>query len=178
MNLSGRRIAILATNGVDAIELGVVRKRLQKEGASTVLISLTSDPITTWSNKKWQEQVSVDSAIENVDVQDFDAVFLPGGLLNSDKLRTSKRIIDFLAQSSNANKPIAAICHAPWLLIDSNIAKGKKVTSYPSLQKDLENAGATWIDEQVVRDGNIITSRRPDDVEAFAREVVKLFSEK
>lgn len=178
MLLLGKKIAILATNGVDAIELGMVRKKLQSEGAATILISLAKDPIKTWSDKQWQEETQVDKTIEEVDAKDFDSLFLPGGLLNSDKLRTSKAIINFIRAVSNSHKPIAAICHAPWLLIDSGVVKGKKVTSYPSLQVDLENAGATWVDKQVVVDGNLITSRRPDDVEAFAKQVIAVFSSK
>lgn len=176
MNLSNKRIAILATNGVDAIELGVVRKRLQKEGAVTTLISLTKDPIRTWSSKQWRDEASVDKGVDDARPEDFDALFLPGGLQNSDKLRTSAAIIQFIAKIHTDGKPIAAICHAPWLLIDSGVAKGKKVTSYQSLKVDLENAGAQWVDEQVVVDGNVITSRRPDDAEAFAEQVVNLFS--
>lgn len=176
--LTEKRIAILATNGVDAVELGVVRRRLHEEGASTQLISLTKDPIKTWSNKQWRDEVSVDGAIDEARTENFDALFLPGGLLNSDKLRTSDGVINFVRRMHEDTKPIAAICHAPWLLIDSGVARGRRVTSYPSLKADLENAGATWVDEQVVIDGNVITSRRPDDAEAFAQQVVTLFSSK
>ncbi len=173
-----KHIAILATNGVDAIELGKVDRRLRSEGASNKLISLTKEPIKTWSNKQWQQEVPVDASIVEESADNFDALFLPGGLLNSDKLRTSSLIVDFIRDIHRQDKPIAAICHAPWLLIDSGVAKRKRVTSYPSLKVDLENAGAIWVDEQVVIDGKLITSRRPDDVDAFADKVVTLFSSK
>jgi|SRR5579872_820914 len=176
MTLSKKKIAILATNGVDAIELGIIREKLQEEGAKIILISLTKAPIKTWSNKQWREEVEVDEIIENAHASNFDGLFLPGGLLNSDKLRTSDRIIEFIAEMYHQDKPIAAICHAPWLLINSGVAKGKRVTSYPSLKVDLENAGAIWVDEQVVTDGKLITSRVPQDAKEFAKQVVTLFS--
>lgn len=183
MPLTEKRIAIVATNGVDAVELGVVRRRLQKEGAHTTLISLTKDPIKTWTKGNWNEAVPVDRVIEDARSQDYDALFLPGGLLNADKLRSRDEVIHLVERMNAEGKPIAAICHAPWLLIDNedrnkSVVKGRRVTSYPSLRADLTNAGAIWVDQQVVMDGNIITSRRPDDAEAFAEQVVTLFSSK
>jgi len=172
-SLKGKRIAILATNGVDSIELQEVRKKLSQAGATTTLISFSKDPITT---TKLEETVFVEATLAEVSPSDFDALFLPGGLKNSDKLRTKSEVITFIKEIGKT-KPVAAICHGPWLLINAGLVKGKKVTSYPSLEIDLENAGAKWVNESVVKDGNIITSRRPDDVVAFSTQLVDLLGQ-
>lgn len=171
--LKGKKVAILATNGVDSIELQEVRKALNNAGAMTVLISFAKDPIST---TKTEEMVPVEAILTEVSPKDFDAVFLPGGLKNSDKLRTKPEVIEFIKEIGQT-KPVAAICHGPWLLINAGLVKGKKVTSYPSLQADLENAGAIWVNESVIKDGNVITSRRPDDVIAFSSQLVDLLAQ-
>lgn len=171
--LQGKKIAIIATDGVDSIELGAVRSMLTKAGAITTLISIDQKTITTTQEN---EVVPVDTLIEQTTPQEFDALFLPGGLKNSDKLRTYPQVIHFIEAIASEDKPIAAICHAPWLLIDAGVAKGKRITSYPSLRVDLQNAGAEWVNEQVVVDGKLITSRRPDDVEAFGKTLIQFLS--
>ncbi len=172
--LKRKRVAIIATNGVDSIELQEVRRVLVQHGAQTTLFGIKTGDITT---TKSGEHVSIDDQIENAHQEDFDALFLPGGLLNSDKLRTNEKVISFIQQMGEAKKFVSAICHGPWLLINAKLVKGKKVTSYPSVQVDLENAGAEWVNEQVVVDGNIITSRQPDDATAFGKTLVSILSQ-
>ncbi len=129
-----------------------------------------------WLHAKWGEEFSIDAPLEQALADDYDALLLPGGVMNPDKLRMDTRAVNFIKEIFGANKPIAAICHGPWPLINAGIAKGRKVTSWPSIKTDLINAGANWVDEEVVIDGKLITSRKPDDIPAFNESMIELFS--
>jgi protease I len=175
--LDGRRIAILATDGFEQSELLEPKRLLEAAGAQTEVVAPGgASTIKGWSKKNWGDSVAVDKALEDVDVADYDALVLPGGVINPDKLRLEPKAIALVKAFGDAGKPIAAICHGPWTLIDAGVANGRKLTSWPSLRKDLENAGAQWEDSQVVRDGQLITSRKPDDIPAFAKALIDMLA--
>lgn len=162
-----QRVLILATNGFEQSELMEPKAALEAAGYETVVASPESGEIRGWKDKNWGDSVAVDAALSEVSEGDFDALLLPGGQMNPDILRMDSRVIDLISAFDEAEKPIAAICHAPWLLAEADIIDGRRVTSWPSLHTDLENAGAEVFDEQVVVDGNLITSRNPGDIPAF-----------
>ena len=166
--LEGRCVAILATDGFEQSELTEPKHLLEKAGAKTVVIAPGgASSIKGWSGKDWGESVPVDKALKDADVDDYDALVLPGGVMNPDQLRLKPEAIALVKAFDKAGKPVAAICHGPWTLINADLVKGRRVTSWPSLRKDLENAGAQWEDSEVVRDGQLITSRKPADIPAF-----------
>jgi len=167
-----KRIAILATHGYEQSELMDPREKLKKAGFTVEVISPESGSIRGWKGKDWGESVDVDVELSRAKVADYDALVLPGGVINPDQLRVNKQALDFVRGFDADNKPIAAICHAPWLLAETGISKGRDVTSWPSVRTDLENAGGRWQDKEVVVDGNLITSRKPDDIPAFTQAVV------
>ena len=173
--LSGKKVAILATDGFEQSELESPREALLAAGAEVDVISLQSGSIKGWSGKNWGNDVSVDKTLEEANAKDYDGLVLPGGLINPDTLRQDKQAIRFIQGffSDNANKPVAAICHGPWLLAEAGVLQGRKVTSYASIQTDLKNAGAQWVDEDVVVDNGLVTSRFPDDLAAFNRKLVE-----
>jgi len=172
--LKGRQIAILATHGFEQSELIDPKRLLEAEGARVSVISPAKEAtIKGWKEKDWGEAVAVDIPLSEADAAGFDALVLPGGVINPDTLRTDQAAVDFIRDVAAAGKPVAAICHGPWLLINSDLANGREVTSWPSLQQDLLNAGARWRDAEVVVDGNLITSRKPDDIPAFSEAVVR-----
>jgi len=172
--LEGKKIAILATHGFEQSELTDPKKLLEGWGATTTVVSPAEEgSIKGWKEKDWGDAVNVDLALSGANAAEFDALVLPGGQMNPDVLRIDKDALAFIDAFAKAGKPIAAICHAPWLLIDSGVAKGKQVTSWPSVRRDLENAGAQWRDAEVVVDGQLITSRKPDDIPAFSEAVAK-----
>lgn len=172
--LKGRQIAILATHGFEQSELIEPKRLLEAEGARVSVISPAKEAtIKGWKEKDWGEAVAVDIPLSEADAAGFDALVLPGGVINPDTLRTDQAAVDFIRDVAAAGKPVAAICHGPWLLINSDLANGREVTSWPSLQQDLLNAGARWQDAEVVVDGNLITSRKPDDIPAFSEAVVR-----
>lgn len=162
-----KRILIIATDGFEQSELMEPKTKLEDAGAETVVASLEEGSIKGWDEKDWGESVSVDITVEEVSANDYDALLLPGGQINPDVLRMDESVIQLIRDFNDAGKPIAAICHAPWLLVEADIVKGKVVTSWPSVRTDLRNAGAEVIDREVAVDGNIITSRNPDDIPAF-----------
>ncbi|RYU78122.1 type 1 glutamine amidotransferase [Hymenobacter persicinus] len=166
-SLKGKKVAILATDGFEQSELEKPKKFLEDEGAETHVISLKSGSIKGWDEKDWGDKVSVDKTIDQVKVADYDALVLPGGQMNPDVLRTEKAAVNFIGDFARSGKPVAAICHGPWTLIEADVVRGKNITSWPSLQTDLKNAGAHWTDQTVVVDGNIITSRNPQDIPNF-----------
>ncbi|WP_303309998.1 type 1 glutamine amidotransferase domain-containing protein [Hymenobacter sp. BT730] len=170
-SLKGKKIAIVATDGFEQSELEKPKKFLEGEGATTHIISLKSGSIKGWDEKDWGDKVSVDKVIGDVNVADYDALVLPGGQMNPDVLRTDKQTVSFIGEFVRSGKPVAAICHGPWTLIEAGVVKGRKVTSWPSLHTDLKNAGATWVDETVVVDGNLITSRNPQDIPNFNEKI-------
>ena len=172
--LEGRCVAILATDGFEQSELTEPRHLLEQAGAKTEVISPGSaSSIKGWSGKDWGESVPVDKALKDADVDDYDALVLPGGVMNPDQLRLKPEAIALVKAFDKAGKPVAAICHGPWTLINAELVKNRRVTSWPSLRKDLENAGAYWEDSEVVRDGQLITSRKPADIPAFTDALMK-----
>lgn len=165
-------IAILATDGFEQSELVEPRDKLKAAGFMVEVVSPESGSIRGWKGKDWGDPVDVDVKLSSAKAEDYDALVLPGGVINPDKLRLDKKALDFIRSFDADKKPIAAICHAPWLLAETGIAKGRDVTSWPSVRTDLENAGGRWHDKEVVVDGNLITSRKPDDIPAFTQAVI------
>ena len=168
-----KRIAILATNGFEQSELMDPRENLKTAGYTVDVVSPEAGIIRGWKDKDWSDTVDVDVALADADAKDYDALVLPGGVINPDKLRMDAAALNFIRAFADDDKVIAAICHAPWLLVESGIAKDRDVTSWPSVRTDLENAGGRWRDEAVVEDGNLITSRKPEDIPAFSRAVIR-----
>ncbi len=175
--LTDFRVAILATDGVEQSELTEPRKSLQEAGADTVLIAPKTRSIKAFQHHDKAGQLPVDMSLDEADPSDFDAVLLPGGALNADALRVVPAAQDFVRRMDQAGKPVAVICHGPWLLVSAGLTKGRTITSYHTIQDDLRNAGAKWVDKEVVRDGNWVSSRQPSDIPAFNREMVRLFTE-
>jgi protease I len=174
--LKGVRVAILATDGFEQSELTEPRKALDAAGALTKVVSPKSGKLKGWNHKEWGEEVQVDQQLDTADPRSYDALLLPGGVMNPDALRMQPKAVAFVRSFFDAGKPVGAICHGPWTVIESGAAKGHRMTSWPSLQTDIRNAGADWVDEEVVVDKNLVTSRKPDDIPAFNREIINLFS--
>lgn len=175
--LNGLRVAILATDGFEQSELTEPRKALDAAGAKTTLVSLKSGKIKGWNVKDWGDEFPVDAELSAVRPDQFDALVLPGGVNNPDTLRTKPEAVAFVKSFFDAGKPVSAICHGPWTLINAGVVKGREMTSWPSLEMDLRNAGATWVDREVVVSRGLVTSRKPDDLPAFNRETIKLFAQ-
>lgn len=174
--LKNQKIAILVADGFEQVELTEPKKALEAEQGQTHIISPNSDKVTGWNFTDWGDEFPVDGTVENTDPNTYDALLLPGGVLNPDKLRRDPKNIDFIRAFFDAGKPVAAICHAPWPLIDANVVRGRRMTSFKTVKIDLINAGANWVDEQVVVDGNLTTSRNPGDLEAFNAKVIEEFA--
>ena len=172
-----KRILIIATDGFEQSELMEPKAALEAAGFETVVASPKSGEIKGWKDGDWGESVPVDADLDSVSEGDFDALLLPGGQMNPDILRMDDRVIDLIEDFNDAEKPIAAICHAPWLLIEADVVDGKTVTSWPSVRTDLRNAGADVVDQEVAIDGNLITSRKPDDIPAFNAALVAMLGE-
>jgi protease I len=176
-DLHGKRVAILATDGFEQLELTEPKRALEAAGVTVDVVSLKSGSIRAWNETDWGLRVRVDRELKDAKADDYDALVLPGGVMNPDKLRREERVQKFVRALYDAGKPIAAICHAPWTLIDAGIAAGRRMTSYPSLQTDLKNAGADWIEEEVVVDNGLITSRKPEDLPAFNQKLLQEIGE-
>jgi protease I len=174
--LNGKKIAILATNGFEQAELLEPRKALSEAGATTEVISPNDGEIKGWKSKDWGETVHVDKTLEQANPQDYDALVLPGGVLNPDHLRMNPAAVDFVRKFVNTGRTVAAICHGPWMLVEAGVVNGKSITSWPSLKTDLKNAGANWVDKEVCTDGQFITSRKPDDIPAFNHTIIDALS--
>lgn len=172
-NISNAKIAILATDGFEKSELFEPRKKLVAAGAQVTIVSLESGSIKSWDEKDWGESVDVDITLDKAREGDFDALVLPGGQINPDLLRVEAKAVDFVKAFFNAGKPIAAICHAPWLLIEADLVQGRKVTGYKSIRTDLINAGGRFEDSEVVVDNGLITSRHPGDLDAFSAKIIE-----
>lgn len=173
MALNGKKIAILATSGFEQSELEVPRDRLKQAGATVEVVSLSPGEIKGWDKKDWGRPVKVDKTLDEASASDYDAVVLPGGQINPDLLRVEPKALKFVKDIFDAKKIVAAVCHAPWLLIETGIAKGRKMTSYKSIKTDVANAGAKWQDSEVVVDQGVITSRNPGDLEAFSAKIIE-----
>jgi len=167
-----KRVLILATDGFEQSELIEPKRLLEAAGFETVVASPKSGEIKGWQHTDWGQSVPVDASLDDVEAADFDALLLPGGQMNPDALRMESRVIDLIEDFDEAEKPIAAICHGPWLLIEADIVDGRTVTGWPSIHTDLENAGGTVVDSEVAIDGNLITSRKPDDIPAFSKALI------
>ena len=176
-NLQGKKVAILATDGFEQSELLEPRKALDEAGATTQVVSPAGKKIKGWDQKDWGKEVSVDVPLDSANAEEFDALLLPGGVMNPDQLRMNPTAVQFVKQFTDAGKPVAAICHGPWTLLEAGAVRGRTLTSWPSLKTDLKNAGASWVDKEVVNDHGVVTSRRPDDIPAFNREMIRRFSE-
>jgi protease I len=174
--LNGLRVAILATDGFEQSELLEPRKALDSAGADTDVVSPRDGRIRGWNHKEWGEEVAVDESLDEADPKDYDALLLPGGVMNPDSLRMLPKAVSFVKAFFDSGKPVAAICHGPWTVVEAGAAKGYRMTSWPSLKTDIRNGGGEWVDQEVVVDENLVTSRKPDDLPAFNREVVKLFA--
>jgi protease I len=175
-NLHGKRVAILATDGFEQVELTEPRKALEEAGAKTEIVSPKSGEIKGWKFKEWGDSVKVDKTLDQAKAQDYDALLLPGGVINPDHLRMEPKAVQFVKDFVATGRPVAAICHGPWTLVEAGVVKGKTFTSWPSLKTDLKNAGATWVDKEVVTDGQFISSRKPDDIPAFNKTLIAALS--
>jgi protease I len=176
-SLKGKRVAILATDGFEQSELADPRKALEEAGAQADIISLTRKPIKGWKNTEWGDQFDVAATVEEVEASDFDALLLPGGVMNPDKLRANAQAVKFVKAFFEQGKPVAAICHGPQTLIEAGVVKGRSMTSYHSIKSDLINAGAKWVDKEVVVDHGLVTSRQPSDIPAFNIKMIEEFAE-
>ncbi|MCA0145975.1 type 1 glutamine amidotransferase domain-containing protein [Blastococcus sp. LR1] len=174
--LSGMRVAVLATDGVEQVELDHPWQALEEAGAEPELISFSTGTITAYEHIDKGEKRTVHTDLGSADPDDYAALVLPGGVINGDFVRADADAVTFVKAFFDAGKPVAAICHAPWVLIEADVVRGRRMTSWPSLQTDLRNAGANWVDEEVVVDGNLITSRNPDDLDAFGAAIVEEFA--
>lgn len=176
-DLSNKTVAILATNGFEKSELSEPRKELKKANATVHIVSPESGRIKSWDGGDWGKSYKVNKTLEEVSVDDYDALVLPGGVINPDQLRMNDDAIGFIRSFFTAHKPVAAICHAPQLLTEAGVVEGRKVTSYSSIKTDLKNAGAIWVDEEVVVDNGLVTSRNPDDLPAFNAKMIEEIKE-
>ncbi|MGA8530075.1 MAG: type 1 glutamine amidotransferase domain-containing protein [Acidobacteriaceae bacterium] len=177
-NLHGKRVAILATDGFEQVELTEPKKALDAAGATTEVVSLKGGAIKGWKTKDWGDSVKVDKTLDQAHAQDYDALLLPGGVINPDHLRMEPKAVQFVKDFVATGKTVAAICHGPWMLVEAGVVKGKTVTSWPSIRTDLKNAGANVVDQEVATDGQFITSRKPDDIPAFNRTLIEKLSGK
>jgi protease I len=175
--LKGKRVAILATDGFEQVELTEPKKALEDAGAQTQVVSPKDGQIKGWNHTDWGEPVSVDVNLKSAQPGDYDALLLPGGVMNPDRLRMDPAAVQFAKAFFEAGKPVAAICHGPWLLVEAGVLKGRKVTSWPSLKTDITNAGGQWTDQEVVTDQGLVTSRKPDDIPAFNKKIIEEFAE-
>jgi len=175
--LNGHRVAILATDGVEQVELTEPRRALDEAGATTQVVSPTDRTIMGWQHDDWGDEIDVDVPLAEARVDDFDALLLPGGVMNPDRLRQDERAVRFVREFFESGKPIAAICHGPWLLVEAGVVRNRTVTSWPSLKTDIENAGGDWVDREVATDEGLVTSRKPDDIPAFNRKMIEVFVE-
>jgi protease I len=176
-DLYGRKVAILVEKGFEQIELEGPRNALEEAGAIAHIVSPAGENVRAWDEQDWGDEFPVDIELREASAVDYDALLLPGGVMNPDRLRMNDEAVRFVRDFVTAGKPVAAICHGPWTLVEADVVRGRTLTSYPSLKTDLRNAGAVWVDEEVVVDLGLITSRRPDDLPAFNRKIVEEFAE-
>ena len=176
-SLANTRVAILVTDGFEQVELTRPRQALDEAGAKTSIVSPADGSVQGMNHHEKGERLAVDIPLDRASADQFDALLLPGGVANPDRLRMNPAAVKFVRAFADAGKPIAAICHGPWLLVEADVVRGRTVTSWPSLRTDLKNAGATWVDQEVVTDNGLVTSRKPDDIPAFNRKMVEEIAE-
>ncbi len=174
--LNGKKVAILVADGFEQVELTEPKKALEQAGAKTSIVSPAQGKVKGWQHTEWGDEMPVDVPLNQAKANDFDALLLPGGVMNPDHLRREPEVQRFVKAFFDAGKPVAAICHGPWTLIDAGVARGRKMTSYETIQTDLKNAGVDWVDQEVVVDGNLVTSRKPDDIPAFNKAMLEVFA--
>ena len=172
-SLQGKKVAILTETGFEEVELTSPKQALEEAGAEVQIISPQKETVKAWDHDHWSIELKVDKHIDDAQVDDYDALMLPGGVLNPDKLRTNKNAVNFAKDFIDSGKPVAAICHGPQTLIETGLLDGRTLTSYPSIKTDLENAGADWVDREVVVDNGLVTSRSPKDLPAFNRKIIE-----
>lgn len=175
--LENKKIAVLVTKGFEQIEYEEPVKAIHNEGGETVIVSSKDGTIRAWDDGEWGETYDVDLSVHEAKVDDYDGLLIPGGVMSPDYLRQDAEAVRFVRSFFENEKPVASICHGPWMLAEADVIHGKRLTSYPSLKTDLKNAGANWVDEEVVTDQGLVTSRTPDDLEAFCRKMVEEFCE-
>jgi protease I len=175
-HLQGKTVALLVEHGFEQVEMTSPREALEKAGARTHVVSPQSPKVKGWQHTEWGDEFSVDVALDEADPTTYDALVLPGGVMNPDYLRTNPQALAFVRAFFAAGKPVGAICHGPWTLIDAGVIRGRTITSYPSIKTDLHNAGATWVDQEVVRDAGLVSSRNPNDLPAFNAALVEEFA--
>ncbi len=176
-DLQGERVAILVDNGFEQVEMAEPRNALDQAGARTEVVSPSQGKVKGWNHTQWGDEFPVDVLLDQANANNYDALLLPGGVMNPDKLRMNAKAVQFVRSFVEQGKPVAAICHGPWTLIEAGAVRGRKMTSYPSLQTDLKNAGAQWVDQEVVVDQGLVTSRNPNDIPAFNRKMIEEFAE-
>jgi protease I len=176
-DLNGKTIAILATDGFEQSELTEPKRALEQAGATVHVVAPKSGKIRGWQHTDWGDEVAVDRTLEEANPADYQALVLPGGQMNPDKLRLEPKAVRFAHAFFEAGKPVGAICHGPWLLVEADVVRGRTVTSWPSIRTDLKNAGADWVDREVVVDQGLVTSRKPDDIPAFNAKIIEEFAE-
>lgn len=172
-DLSGKKVAVLATDGFEQSELLEPKRMLEEAGAQTTVVSIKPGSIKGWNEDDWGQSVPVDKTLDQCSASDFDALLLPGGVMNPDHLRMEPAAVRFVREFFEQSKPVGAICHGPWLLVEANVVRGRTVTSWPSIQTDLKNAGANWVDQAVVTDQGLVTSRKPADIPAFGEKLIE-----
>src|SRR5215472_14866035 len=175
--LKGKKVAILVADGFEQVEMTEPRKALDEAGAQTHLISPAKKEVKGWNHTDWGDKFKVEQALDAADPTRYDALLLPGGVMNPDKLRMNAKAVEFVKHFIDNEKPIAAICHGPWTLIEAGAVRGRTLTSWPSLKTDIQNAGGKWVEQEVVTDNGIVTSRKPDDISAFNKKIIEEFQE-
>ena len=175
-NLKGMKVAILITDGFEQVEMVKPRRALDDAGAETQIVSPKQDKVRGWQFTEWGDEFPVDVTLDRADPESFEALLLPGGVMNPDTLRMLPKAVAFVKAFFSGSKPVAVICHGPWTIIEAGEARGRRIASWPSLKTDLRNAGAEWVDEKLVTDRNVVSSRKPDDIPAFNRGMIDLFS--
>lgn len=175
--LEGKRIAILVDDGFEQVELVEPRRALDEAGAQTAIVSPCENTVCAWNEEDWGDEFQVDVVLGQASAERYDALLLPGGVMNPDRLRRNAQAVAFVRSFVEAGKPIAAICHGPWTLIEADAVRGRRLTSFVSIKRDLQNAGADWVDEPVVVDDGLVTSRQPSDIPAFNQKMIEEFSE-
>lgn len=176
-DISGKKVAILLTDGFEQVEMTEPRKALQEAGAEVMLVSPKSDQVKGWQKTDWGDQFPVDKSLDSISADDFDALLLPGGQINPDMLRMQPKAVQLVRDFFDAHKPVAAICHGPWMLAEADVIRGRTITSFPSIKTDMINAGADWVDQEVVTDHGLVTSRKPDDLPAFNAKFIEEIAE-